>query len=248
MARATRPTWGFRIRPLEWLRLAPRVRESPGDVVLGAQVFFSIGGHDEEPTWRRFRRTPEGRRLLADATPYPPLFDDLDALRDLPTGTLGREYVRELDARGIDPAELAARTEEAYGERPFTPEHAYVRDRVRRAHDLFHTLTGHGIDVIGEAGVLAFTFGQTGNKGWAMLVLLNQLTCLVRGRLDCAVVAWKGFRRGRRARFLPAVDDWDRLLRLPLDEARAELGIAPPEPYRPLALEEVFAPAARETG
>lgn len=244
MSRSQDATWGFRIRPLEWLRLAPRVRDDPGNVVLGARVFFSLGGHDEKPTWRRFRRAAEGRRLLAHATPYPPLFDGLGALRALPPGTLGREYVRELDARGIDPAELAARTEEAYAGRRFTPEHAYVRDRVRRAHDLFHTLTGYGIDIVGEAGVLAFTFGQTGNKGWAMLVLLNQLTCLVRGRLDCAAVSWKGLRRGRRARFLPAVDDWDRLLRLPLDEARAELGVSPPEPYRPLALDEVF--GARE--
>jgi len=246
MPRSQAATWGFRIQPLEWLRLAPRVREQPGDVVLGARVFFSLGGHDEEPTWQRFRRTARGRRLLEHATPYPPLFDDLEALRALPAGTLGREYVRDLDARGIDPAELAARTEEAYGERRFTAEHAYVRDRVRRAHDLFHTLTGHGIDVIGEAGVLAFTFGQTGNKGWAMLVLLNLLTCLARGRPGCAVVAWKGFRCGRRARFLPAVDDWDRLLRLPLAEARAELGVPAAEPYRPLTLDEVFAQPARQ--
>ena len=61
--------------------------------------------------------------------------------------------------------------------------------------DLFHTLTGYGVDLNGEAGVLAFTFGQT---------------------------------------------DWDRLLGLPIEEARAELGISPLEPYRPLELEDAF--------
>lgn len=115
-----------------------------------------------------------------------------------------------------------------------------MRDRVRQAHDLFHTLTGYGIDLLGEAGVLAFTSGQTGNKGWAVLVLLNQLTALARGRLDGWAVAWRGWRRGRAARFLPAVEEWDRLLRLPIERARAELGIEPLPPYRPLALDEVF--------
>ncbi|NNL66660.1 MAG: hypothetical protein HKP30_10485 [Myxococcales bacterium] len=222
----------------------PQVREDPGDVALGARVFFAVGGHDEGPTWRRFQASPEGAALLRDRKPYPPLFTDYAALRALPPGTLGRRYVDELDARGIDPVELARKTDEAYAGRAFRPDHAWVRDRVRHAHDLFHTLTGYGIDLLGEAGVLAFTFGQTGNKGWAMLVFLNQLAALRKGRIDGWSTAWKAWRRGRRARFLPAVDDWDRLLRLPIDAARRELGIAPLEPYRPLDLEEVFGPLA----
>ena len=58
---------------------------------------------------------------------------------------------------------------------------------------------GYGIDVLGEAGVLAFTFGQTGNKGWAMLVFLNWLTEIAAARINGVKVAWEGYRRGRRA-------------------------------------------------
>lgn len=232
------------MQPRQWLRLARQVREDPGDVVLGARVFFAVGGHDEGPTHRRFLRTPEGARLVRDAVDYPALFTDYPALRALPPGTLGREYVRELDERGIHPVELAHLTHAAYEGREFSPEHAYVRDRVRNAHDLFHTLTGYEIDVAGEGAVLAFTFGQTGNKGWAMLVFLNALTVVSRSRFDSWVTSWKGYRRGRRARYLPAVEDWDRLLRLPLEEARAELGIPPLEAYRPVQLDDVFSNAA----
>lgn len=239
----TRPTWGFRLQPLAWPRLAAQVREDPGDVALGARIFFSIGGHDEGPNYRRFLRAPGGAELLRDATPYPEIVTDYERLRTLPAGTLGREYVRELDERGIHPVELDRQTHAAYVGRAFSREHAYVRDRVRQTHDLYHTLTGYGIDVLGEAGVLAFTFGQTGNKGWAMLVFLNGLSALSKGRLDGWRVAWKGYRRGRQARFLAAVNDWERLFQLPIDAARAELGIAPLEPYRPLELEEVFAAA-----
>jgi ubiquinone biosynthesis protein COQ4 len=234
------PTWGFRLAPREWLRLLPLVRKDPYDVVLGARVFFSIGGHDEGPTWSRMMMTGTGRRLAAARAPYPPLFTDYERLRALPDGTLGREYVRELDERSIHPLELKRVTESAWQGRRVSPEHAWIRDRVRDAHDLYHTLTGYGIDVYGEGGNLAFTFAQTGNKGWLVLVLLNGLTALASGRFDGWRVYREGWRRGRRARFLAAVDDWDRLLRLPLEQARRELGITPPRPYRPLSLEEIF--------
>lgn len=237
-------TWGFRLQPREWLRLAPLARRDPADVTIGTRVFLSLGGHDEAPTHRRFLAAPGGTRLLRERTPYPKLLGDLVRLRSLPAGTLGREYVRELDDRGIHPEELDRLTRAAFSGRRFTPEHAYVRDRVRSLHDLFHTLTGYGIDVQGEAGVLAFTFGQVGNKGWAMLVVLSQLGALAHGRLDGLRVAWQAYRRGRRARFLPAVDDWERLLRCPIDEARAELGIHPVASYRPLAFDEIFGRAA----
>lgn len=240
MPRKPEQTWGFRLQPREWLRLARLVRENPGDVTLGARVFFAIGGHDEQPTYRRLIATPEGRRLVEHAVGYPELFTDYARLRALPPGTLGREYVRELDERGIDPLELDRLTRDAYQGMAFSSEHAYVRDRVRHAHDLWHTLTGYGVDVFGEAGVLAFTYAQTGNKGWAGLVFLNALTALAAARLDGWVVAWKGYRRGRRARHLPGVEDWERLLQLPIEEARAELGIPPLEPYAPLELREVF--------
>ena len=240
-------TWGFRFSPREWPTLFREVREHPEDVALGARVFFSIGGHDEGPTYRRFMRTAEGRALIEDRSDYPEIFTDYDRLRDLPDGTLGREYVRQLDERGIHPVELDALTQPCYEDLEFSPEHAYVRDRVRHAHDLWHTLTGYGIDIRGEAGVLSFTLAQTGNKGWAMLVLLNVLSSFTTGRFDSAVVAWKAYRCGRRAAFLPAAD-WDRLLHLPIEEAREELGITPMEPYVPLQLDEMFENAPKPAG
>lgn len=74
---------------------------------------------------------------------------------------------------------------------------------------------------------------------------MNALGVLRKGRFDGWVVAWKGYLRGRRARYLPAVDDWDRLLRLPLEEWRAELDVSPLAPYRPRALDDVFGRVAR---
>ena len=175
------PTWGFRLHPTEWLPLARLIRDNPGDLTLGARVFFSIGGHDEEPTYRRFLRTATGAELVENATGFSPLFTDYERLRGLPTGTLGREYVRQLDERDIHPVELAKLTHSAYEGREFSSAHAYVRDRVRDSHDLFHTLTGYDVDLIGEVAVLSFTFGQTGNKGWVLLALLSNLPAMMAG-------------------------------------------------------------------
>lgn len=247
MALTSNPTWRFRLQPRKWLALARLVRDNPGDVTIGARVFFSIGGHDEEPTYLRFLHTSAGAHLVQNAIALPPLFTDYERLRELPIGTLGREYVRELDERDIHPIELAELTHAAYEGKAFSPEHAYVRDRVRDSHDLFHTLTGYETDVIGETAVLAFTFGQTGNKGWAILVLLSHLAAGRVGRFNGWLVAWKGFLRGRRARYLPAVDDWDRLFRLPIDAARAELGISTPESYRTLTFEDALENFAKDS-
>jgi ubiquinone biosynthesis protein COQ4 len=248
VARGSKPTWGFRLAVRQWPSLAKQVRETPDDVALGARVFFAMGGYDEGGAYRRFRETEEGRRLLETQGDYSALFTDYDRLRALPAGTLGWQYVRELDERGIHPVEINRATEPAYEGIEFSPGHRYVRDRVRNAHDLIHTLTGYGIDMNGEAGVAAFTLAQTRNKGWGMLVLINLGTALSAGRVDGARVAWKAYRRGRRARFVPGVADWERLLQLPIDEARAELGITPLEPYRALHLEEMFPNAPKGAG
>ena len=76
MARAGQETWGFRLQPRLWPGLFRLVREQPDDVVLGARVFFAVGGHDEGPAYRRFLRTATGAELVENRTAYPALFTD----------------------------------------------------------------------------------------------------------------------------------------------------------------------------
>lgn len=226
--------------PRSWPSLVRAVRDTPEDVALGARVFFAVGGHDEGPTYRRLMRTTSGKELVQNRASYPAIFTDYDRLHTLPDGTFGREYVRQLDDRGIHPVGVVEATVPAYEGIDFSPDHEYVRDRLRDIHDIFHALTGYGIDMNGEGALAAFTFAQTGNKGWGMLALINLLTGFSTGRLDGARVLLKGYLRGRGARFILAENDWDRLFHLPIERVRTEFGITPLEPYRPLELEEVF--------
>jgi ubiquinone biosynthesis protein COQ4 len=242
--RIAKQTWGYRLSPGEWPFLFRSLRETPDDVALGARIFFALGGHDEGPTYRRLVQTEEGAHLAQNRIGYPALFTDYDRLRALPEGTLGREYVDRLDERDIHPAGIIEATRPVYDDIDFSLDHEYTRDRLSDIHDLFHVLTGYGIDMHGEAGVAAFTFAQSGNKGWASLVFLHILIGFSARRVDGPKVIVNGYLRGRRARYILAENDWDRLLRLPIDDARAELGISPLEPYRPMDRSEAFASAA----
>lgn len=84
--------------------------------------------------YRRSFESAEGKRLLERQGDYPALFTAGDRLRALPAGTLGGQYVRELDERGIHPVEINRATEPAYEGIELSPERRYVRDRVRNAH------------------------------------------------------------------------------------------------------------------
>jgi ubiquinone biosynthesis protein COQ4 len=98
---------------------------------------------------------------------------------------------------------------------------------MRDTHDLFHTVTGYKGDLLGEAGVLAFTFAQTGHPGIGFLAGIG-LVVSPEPRVRRMILG--GFRRGRRARWLPATD-WAALLPRPLDEVRRELGVVPVDDY-----------------
>jgi ubiquinone biosynthesis protein COQ4 len=97
--------------------------------------------------------TPDGRRILEVRPTIDTKSVDLGALRALPDGTLGREYTRFLDDNRITPDVFKS---PEIGD----PRVAYVMQRIRQTHDLWHVLTGYGPDVIGEILLQAFTYAQ----------------------------------------------------------------------------------------
>ena len=173
------------------------------------------------------RATPAVERKLADVRGYAPAVD-LDVLRRLPDGTLGREYVRLLDDNGYGAFVISDAVPRAMLERNV------FGHRIAVTHDMFHVLTGFDTTWAGELGVLAFTSAQ----GYARvqryvalpLALLlypvlapRQIPALVR----CLVQGW---RMGRRAHLVLGyrLEDW---FARPVDEARRQLAL--PLPARP---------------
>src|SRR5581483_1426369 len=96
-------------------------------------------------------KLPGGKRILEERPSIDREHVDFDALRRLPDGTLGREYVRFLDDNHITPDVF---------QKPEIGDDriAYVMQRVRQTHDLWHVLTGYTPDVPGEILLQAFTY------------------------------------------------------------------------------------------
>ena len=162
---------------------------------------------------------------LRDLEGYSPEHD-LEKLRKLPAGTLGREYARFLEANGITPLEVSAQIRQRFSKNPYVL-------RYTATHDLHHLLTGFDAGLAGEAGVFAFTVGQgsaPGGRGLLWLVrLLHPLLAPFQARR-----LWHNIRVGRalgkRAKLLIA-QPIESHFEEPLESVRARFDL-PVEPAR----------------
>ncbi|MEZ4278331.1 MAG: Coq4 family protein [Myxococcota bacterium] len=219
--------------PHRWLEAFRAIRALIRDPDDTAQVFriiraFSSSALDRQ--FERFRRLPQGQRILAREGTLLDRLADRAALERLPRGSLGRAYADFTRAESISPQGLVDASLEAP---PVgvdaSPERIRFAERLRDSHDLWHVVTGYGRDLVGEAALLAFTWRQTGNRGIALIVLAAWWKAgrdLPGGR----AMIRDGIARAGRSEWLPAAD-WESLLAEPLDDVRRKLGITPAERY-----------------
>lgn len=165
--------------------------------------------------------TDEGRLLLRERLH---LFDlEPQTLRALPNGTLGREWVRFLDEHSLSLADARLPT-------PHTEDEtcAYLLQRLRQSHDLWHVLLGLGTRGHEEVLVHAFALAQTGLPSSVAIIVLGALKHMVlERRWECLRRdLWRAYRTGRRARPLLAVC-WERHLSEPLEDVRRWLDVTP---------------------
>src|SRR3974390_327538 len=141
-----------------------------------------------------FRRSETGARILRERPNILPRLADREALRALPEGTLGRAYLAFVESEGLSPEGIRDASMGARSERRRPEVFAYVHDRMRDTHDLWHAATGYKGDALGELALLAFTLGQSWNLGLALIVAAALLKGI--GREETHVIR-DGFRRGR---------------------------------------------------
>lgn len=245
-------------RPIEWKRAWGALQVLIDDPQRTEKVFEiaeALSGNSFERHFQRFAAHPGGQRLLAERPSLLDKLRDREALRALPPGSFGRAYADfmesgNLTADGLVEADVMA--ERPNGPEPVDPDREYFGDRVRDIHDLWHVLTGYGMDEAGEAANLAFTVGQIPTYGIVAIVL----TAAVIGPKDLRFTwqryLFRAWRRGRRAATLSAVC-YEELLSRPLDEVRRALHIEPPEQAHPEGIvvanrDELLTPAAAGGG
>jgi ubiquinone biosynthesis protein COQ4 len=228
-----------RIRPLEALRALRALGSDPDDT---AQVFRLLRAlPNGDRVFRRFRRTETGARLLSRQPSLLAALSDREALRALPAGSLGRRYAEfmateQISAGGLVDASVQGSTPDRW----IDEDHRFVGERLRDMHDLWHVVTGYSRDLLGEASLLAFTFAQTRTPGIGVIV--GYALWKVRAAPEARRMIWQGFRRGRRAAWLPA-QEWEELLCEPLEAVRERLAVGSPPAYSQVRSQGAPAPA-----
>lgn len=185
------------------------------------------------------QQDPASAKMLEErymGAPY-----DLEAMLQMPEGSLGWTYARVLSTLGYDPQFYRTPSH-------FNTDAEYVSFRVYKTHDLHHILTGFSLDNLGELGVISVTAAQIRFPGFLFLdllsLLLNFFTAeqlyhedlqpLEKSRtLKYAFdLISKGIEMGESARPLFPIK-WEEGFERPLDEWRQELKIQPvkEDPY-----------------
>ncbi|MEM9691962.1 MAG: Coq4 family protein [Myxococcota bacterium] len=198
------------------LRAGYRLLSDPNDT---HQVFLLglVVNRPAVPTFlTRFVSDERGWRLMQENRTIDRANVDYDALRRLPADTLGGAYARFLDQNGLSPDMFQPPPGLPY---PLT----YLAKRMRQTHDLWHVVTGYSTDVHGEIALLSFYHGQTGMPLTRLIAIFG---CLKFGRHRPSIFAeaWRGYRRGQRAAFLPPTP-WEELWERPLRDVREMLGL-----------------------
>jgi ubiquinone biosynthesis protein COQ4 len=218
--------------------------EDPEQTELVFEITQAMAGKQPRRLLRRIRATTAGERLLREQ----PIFDDttvdLDQLATLPEGSFGHEFTRWMRHNGVTPG-LMERESTASD-----PDLAYLGKRLTQVHDFWHVLSGYNRDPIGELGVLAFTFAQSGSYGIGLIVgmvvwrsMREHWRTERRPWSPLIPYVWRGYHVGRRAQFLPPLI-LEELFPLPLESVRALLQIQPlRRSFTPEALPPIAAPS-----
>jgi ubiquinone biosynthesis protein COQ4 len=198
-------------------------------------IISALSGNTLERTYQAFRRTPYGARLLVERPSLAARLADEAWLASMPEGSLGREYLKFMTRSRITSDGLMAAQEAGIDPNAaldVDDARAYVGDRLRDMHDLWHVLTEYGADDTGEIANLWFSVGQFGNPGMAFIAFFGMVGGNLGAQLEWPRYCYRAYVRGRRALRLVS-EPVEEMLELPIDEVRRRLRISPTERVHP---------------
>ncbi|EJD07098.1 ubiquinone biosynthesis protein COQ4, mitochondrial [Fomitiporia mediterranea MF3/22] len=166
----------------------------------------------------------EGRRILKARPRINTRTVDMASLAALPENTLGRTYVSWLERCNVTPD---SREPVHYID---DPELAYVMQRYRECHDLYHAAIGLPVDGLSELAVKAFEFANLGLPMAALSATLGplRLSSARKERYFKEYLPW-ALRCGGSARSMITVY-WEERWTQDIGELRRELGLTEPPP------------------
>jgi ubiquinone biosynthesis protein COQ4 len=210
------------VQSVRFFRAFNRLVQDPNQL----EVVFELGrralvGSTLPPELAR----PEVVAYVRSPDAPPPLHVDIDHLRGLAPGTLGRSFADWIAAQNFTPNELMK-----YDRPPKNVDNEVERYRahLQSTHDLWHVLTGFGTHLEGEIGLQAFYLAQLNTPLSLVTIAAASLNVLRehRNAADLMESITCGWRMGKTTRALFGVD-WASLWSTPLTEVRARFGLTP---------------------
>lgn len=138
----------------------------------------------------------------------------------LPENSLGKEFIRFLEERNLNPADLPHL--EANDENEFVQAHLY------ETHDLWHVVCGFETDVAGELGLQGVYLRQMAAPLSAIIMaggLINTAFFAMDDRTHRMEEIIRGWSLAKKAKPLFGVN-WNEFWRRPLTEVRAQFEIS----------------------
>ncbi len=233
---------GTRLHPITALRAIRNLKRNREDTRQAVALIDALRGKTSLRQFARFRQTETGRAVLGERRRLLDRLSDRERLAALPPGTLGRAYHDFMAAENLSAAGLVAASQ-IRETLPPGEDYTLFRERSRETHDLLHVVSGYGRDPLGEVCLTAFSFAQTGLKGFAVIAIwaARRIARRLSGQPVRRAVL-EAYRHGRRAKWLYGAD-WESLLAEPVEAIRTEYGVQPPH-YYPKVLAAVRAARA----
>lgn len=198
-----------RLQALRMLKGLGTFLQHPDDLQSVYAVAASIQGSPMAAQMMRHLLSQPGlAAMISDHWRPAPI--DLDALEQLPEGSLGHCYASQLKAQGITPQTLIDPA-------PISGDQDFVVHRLKETHDIVHVLTGFGVDGVGEIGLQAFNLAQNRSPLAVLLIFGGMLKNLQDDQpLEALLHAIsRGFEMGLQAKCVVSYrleDAWERSL------------------------------------
>lgn len=226
-----------RIEPLTALRAFRKLVANKEDTAQVFEIMRALSGRSLARGYNHMLKTQEGGRQAYLAEELAHRLDDPVWLARFEPGTVGDSYRAFREARGFTAEGLADEARKIGPQIDAQHPVVWYSRRIRDVHDIWHVLTGYETDALGEACVVAFSYAQTRNLGFAFIgwgaarEIQREFKSVPARR-----AVWQAYRNGKAAHWLPGLD-YEALFAQPLEVARTRLNIRPASVYHAVSPE-----------
>ena len=224
--------WDNRVKPIKAIKAIIALSKDNEDTTQVFHVIDALKGSSDRKYFKIFSKSEIGKKILKERIHLLDTLKDKDTLSKLPKNTLGYKYYEFIYKENLSPEELINASESSkkeFGNR--TDDEIFFNIRKRDMHDLWHVATGYGRDALGELSLLAFTYAQEQNRGVGAIALYGYWKV---GRefpdFNLRKVIREGYKNGKNAT-LWSCEDWEKLIKLPIDEVREKINAKKPKLY-----------------